>query len=108
MPRALRHHPVLSALLALAELAAAVFALRLALGLMAPAAPRPAAPEGWMTPRDVARTWDLSPQAGAAALAIPQDGTGRRITLTALAAERGVNLADLIAPLSALIADAGP
>ena len=55
--------------------------------------------EGWMTPRYVARSWDLPPETVAEALGLDQDGTGRRNTLDDLARARGVPLSDLVQAL---------
>ena len=68
----------------------------------------PAAPEGWMTPRYVARTWNLAPDAVARALGLPMDGTGRRTTLEGIAEDRGVPLADILVVLAPLIDPRAP
>ncbi len=58
---------------------------------------------GWMTPRYVAMSWDVPPEVISEALNLPQDGTGRRVTLRDLAAERGQEVDDLTADLDAAI-----
>lgn len=59
---------------------------------------------GWMTPRYVAMSWDVPPEVVGEALAIAQDGSGRRLTLAEIAAARGVPLAALEAELADAIA----
>lgn len=85
---------------------ALVFAIKLGLTLLHWTAEPPQDPplEGWMTPRFVARAWDVPPDVVARALEVPQDGTGRRITLDALAQSRGQTLPDLVKALEAAIA----
>lgn len=61
-------------------------------------------PAAWMTPRFVAHSWRLPPDVVAATLALAHDGSGGRITLGQLAAERGVPVEDLIAALEEAIA----
>jgi hypothetical protein len=59
---------------------------------------------GWMTPRYVAMSWDVPPEVVSSALDLPHDGTGRRVTLRDLAAERDGTVSDLAAELAAAIA----
>lgn len=59
---------------------------------------------GWMTPRYVSRSWQVPPDIVAAALALEPDGNGRRVTLTELAEEQGVDLDTLIGTLTAAVA----
>ena len=97
----------LSLVLVLALVAAGAFAIGLArsAGGWGDA---PAAPEGWMTPRYIARAWDLPPEEVAKALGLAMDGTGRRVTLQDLASDRGVPLAEILAALSPVIAAHAP
>jgi hypothetical protein len=105
MIRLARRAPGLAGALAVALLIAAVFGLRLANGALTwqdvPADPAIA---GWMTPRYVVRSWDVPPDLVAGALDLERDGIGRRVTLTALAEERGVPPAVLIDALETAIA----
>lgn len=84
---------------------ALVFAIKLGVALMHWAAGPPPDPplEGWMTPRFVAHNWDVPPDVVAQLLDMPQDGTGRRVTLEALAKSRGQSLSEMIADLEAAI-----
>lgn len=59
---------------------------------------------GWMTPRYISRSWQVPPEIVAQALALETDGSGRKITLAELAAERGTDLDTLTAALTAAIA----
>lgn len=103
--RTVARAPVLSALLALAVLATVGFGLRLGVSTLRWSDPavhdQPIA--GWMTPRYVARSWEVPPEVVAEALALGRDGSGRRVTLEALAAQRGVSVASLAAALAAAI-----
>ncbi|MBW6507126.1 MAG: hypothetical protein K0B00_10310 [Rhodobacteraceae bacterium] len=58
--------------------------------------------EGWMTPGMVARSRHLPPDVVADALGLDR-GQLRRMTLTEIAAERGVPLDELLAPLLPLL-----
>ncbi|MDP1668322.1 hypothetical protein [Phaeovulum sp.] len=58
--------------------------------------------EGWMTPGMLARARHLPPEAVAEALGLDRDQP-RRMTLAELAAERGVPLEVLLAPLLPLL-----
>jgi hypothetical protein len=58
---------------------------------------------GWMTPRYVAMSWNVPPEVISEALDLPHDGTGRRVTLRDLAAEREQDVDDLAADLDAAI-----
>ena len=59
---------------------------------------------GWMTPRYVAMSWDVPPEVVGEALALAPDGSGRRITLADLAAERGMSVEALGAEVAVAIA----
>ena len=61
--------------------------------------------EGWMTPRYVARSWDLPPDVVADALALEQDGAGRRVTLEEIARASGQDLPALFDALEGAITD---
>lgn len=87
-----------------AALLALLFAIRAAIFLHDWPEHADEAIEGWMTPRYVALSWDLPPAVVAGALGIPQDGSGRRVTLDELAKARGVPVEDLAAALDAAIA----
>lgn len=97
---------VLLSVLALALIGTLFFAVRLATSTaLWRESSEPDAPiAGWMTPRYIARSWDVPPDVIAAALALEYDGSGRRITLAELAAERGIDLATLTADLTLAIA----
>jgi hypothetical protein len=99
--------PILSALFALALLGTALFGLRATVSTLRWADPARQDQEiaGWMTPRYVARSWDVPPELVAAALGLQQDGTGRRATLQEIAEARGLPLAALVSALEAAIAD---
>lgn len=56
-------------------------------------------PAGWMTPRYVARSWDVPPEVIGEALSLTADGSGRRVTLAELAAARGMTVEALSAEL---------
>jgi len=58
---------------------------------------------GWMTPRYVSHSWKVPPEVIAGALGMALDGTGRRVTLDELAAQRGEAVQALIARLDAAI-----
>lgn len=97
---------VLLAVLALALIGTLFFAVRIATSTALWREPaEPDAPiAGWMTPRYIARSWDIPPDVIAAALALEHDGGGRKITLAELAAERGTDIATLTADLTLAIA----
>ena len=61
---------------------------------------------GWMTPGYIAHSWQLPPEVMAGALGLSrEDGEGRRLTLSEIAAERGVPVATLAAAIEAAIED---
>jgi hypothetical protein len=97
------HRWLLAGFLVAATLAL-LFAVRVALSVQDWPEERDADIEGWMTPRYVALSWDVPPELVAAALALPRDGTGRRITLDELARQRAVPVETLVAELEAAIA----
>ena len=86
---------------AAAAVLALVFALRLGMAALHWAGAPPADPviEGWMTPRLVARGWHVPPDVLGTALALPQDGSGRRLTLQQIADSRGISVQIVIAEL---------
>jgi len=90
--------------LALALLASLVFALRLGLLLIDPG-PAPPSPsvEGWMTPRYVARQFDVSPQFVARTLGIDPRHPQHR-SIAAIARARNESPDALAARLAAAIA----
>lgn len=104
--RRARRAPGLVIALAVALLVAAVFALRLTHAALSwHEVPHEQSIERWMTPRFVVRSWDVPPDLVAATLALDRDGIGRRVTLQALADERGIPPERLIDALEAAIAD---
>ena len=58
---------------------------------------------GWMTPRYIAKSWQLPAEVIAEALGLSLDGTGRRVTLAEIADLQGRDLGDLIRDLEAAI-----
>ncbi|WP_372840165.1 hypothetical protein [Phaeovulum sp.] len=88
----------------IAALAVAFFAVRMLVFTIyfADPAHRLAPIRGWMTPGMVARTRHLPPEVVADALGLDLTGP-RRKTLNEIAAERGVPLEVLIAPLLPLL-----
>lgn len=102
----LRQHALLSLVLAVALSLTLFFLLKVTASMIGWTDPKtidqPIA--GWMTPRYVARSWDVAPEVVRAALNLAQDGTGRRETLARLAADQGVSLEALIQQLDAAIA----
>ncbi|WP_439154122.1 hypothetical protein [Yoonia sp.] len=96
----------LKALLVLAVIGMVFFALRLTMATSVwhtPSGPQdPIA--GWMTPRYVAKSWDVPPEIVSQALALEMDGSGRKVTLSELATEQDTDVATLIADLGAAIA----
>lgn len=106
MIRRARRAPRLALALAVALLVAAVFALRLThAALNWHEVPHDQSIESWMTPRFVVRSWDVPPELVAETLGIDRDGIGRRVTLQALADERGMPPERLIDVLETAIAD---
>lgn len=102
--RGARRAPGLAIALVAALLIAAVFATRLThAALTWDVAPDDGAIAGWMTPRYVVRSWDVPPELVADALDLDRDGIGRRVTLKALAEDRGVPPDTLIDALRAAI-----
>jgi hypothetical protein len=97
--------------LGVALLLALVFALRFGMAIRqwSVAATDPDL-AGWMTPRFVAHSWNVPPEAILQSLPLAPDETGRRVTLAELAEARGVPLAQLLEELRLAIATyrAGP
>lgn len=100
-----RQRPIATIVFLLAALIAVAFIVRGAMFAIwwSDPAHRDQAIEGWMTPRYVARSWDVAPTVVGDALGF--DGPpARRRTLAEIAAERGVPLDDLAAAIEAAIA----
>jgi hypothetical protein len=98
-----RHRWLLVAFLAAAALAL-FFGMRAILFGLYWSDHRDEALAGWMTPRYVAMSWDVPPEIVGDALALPHDGTGRRITLSEIAQSRGVSVETVAADVAAAIA----
>ncbi len=58
---------------------------------------------GWMTPRYIAKSWQVEPEVVAGALGLEMDSAGRRVTVKKIAATQGWNLDDLILDLESAI-----
>lgn len=106
--RIVRLHPVASAAFGLAACFVLLFTVRLVLITVhfADPANRRSEPQPWMTPRYVAMSWQLPPDAVAAALKVPPDAP-RRPTIEGIARLRGVPVAQVIAELEAYLATQG-
>lgn len=100
-----RQRPVALIGFVIAALAVVFFAVRMLVFTIywADPAHRDRPPEGWMTPGMVARTRHLPSEVVAEALGLDSEAP-RRMTLAEIAAERGVPLEVLIAPLLPLLA----
>ena len=57
----------------------------------------------WMTPRYVAKSWQVPREVVARALGLPQDGAGRRITLKEIASKQHIDFDQLSDKLNAAI-----
>jgi len=99
-----RRRPIALIGFAVAALAVAFFAVRMVVftAYWADPAHRDSPIEGWMTPGMVARSRHLPPEAVAEALGLDHTAP-RHMTLAELAAERGVPLDALLAPLLPLL-----
>jgi hypothetical protein len=102
-----RRHPILSSAFALAVALALFFAIRLAVATLVWSHPPIAdqQPEGWMTPRYIAHSWQVPPDIVAEALAVDRDGAGRRITLNMIAKSTNQSVDELAVKLTAAIAE---
>lgn len=104
----LRHNAILSLAFLVALLITLMFLVRFTVSTVMWSDPenleQPIA--GWMTPRYVAKSWQVEPNVVAGALGIEMDGSGRRITLDEIAVAQGQDLDDLILNLEAAIAAA--
>jgi hypothetical protein len=102
---ALRSHPVIASVMALALVAALAFGgLAISRALSFRDLPTDPPIAGWMTPAFVARSWQLPPEMMMQAID-GSPGEGRRLTLDAIAAERGLPLADLVTRIEEAIAE---
>lgn len=108
MFRFVRHHIALSLAFAAALAVTLVFAGRLAVSTIVWSDPdRYEAPiAGWMTPRYVARSWSVAPDALEDALRLDTDRSARRMTIAEIAAAQGRSLDELIGDLDTAIAAA--
>ncbi|MFQ1700720.1 hypothetical protein ACJ5NV_08995 [Loktanella agnita] len=61
--------------------------------------------DGWMTPRYVARSYDIPPHVAGPALFLTPDAPPRRISLDAIAAEQNVSINDLQVRIDAAVTD---
>lgn len=100
-----RRHRLATALLAVVLLVGVWLGVRLASDMLyfADPAHREQTLAGWMTPRYVAKSWDLPPDIVAEVLDLPRDH--RRITIDELAARTGTTIAQLQARIAAAKAD---
>lgn len=102
----LKRRPGLAVAFAVAVLVTTLFALRLIVSIAIWSDParidQPVA--DWMTPRYVARSWDVPPAVLAEALDLPMSGTGRRTTLEEIALRDGREPAEIIADVESAIA----
>lgn len=98
----LRRHPVVGGAFLLALAATVFFAVRTVIFTVYWSDPthRFQPLEGWMTPRYVAHSWELPPEALAEVIGEPPPSR-RRMTLDDIAQERGVPLETLIAEITA-------
>ena len=94
----------------LAVLLLAVFLVRLTVAAVYWSDPEHVrqSPEHWMTPRYVARSWDMPPDRVAEALGLDPETHPRRQTLAAIAEARGVPVEVLIGDLSEFLNDTRP
>ena len=101
--RILRRHPLLFAAFVLATVLTLFLAGRAVMFAVYWADPdhRDQAIEGWMTPRYVARSWDLPPEALQDALGRAIPPPGERSTLAEIAAASGIPLPVLAARIVA-------
>lgn len=96
-PARRRPRQVIAAALAIALIAAVIFLTRLAGLVVAP--PGDPRIEGWMTPRYVARRFEVAPDLVARTLGVTP-GSARHKTIRAIARERGVAPGALAAELT--------
>lgn len=91
-----RAHPVLTPAFLLAATLTVLFAIRtIAFTIYwADPAHRDRAIEPWMTPRYVAQSWDLPPEAVAAAIGI-EPGSARRHSFAEISATTGLSLEEM-------------
>ena len=102
-------HPVLLSAFVLALAVTAFFAVRMVMFTLywADPAHRTQPPEPWMTPRYIATSWHLDPQALAAALQMPRDLPDRP-TVERIAEARGVPVDTVLAEVADFIAAHAP
>lgn len=99
--RAAHAAPIASTIFVLALLASLFFGVRAAMFHWdRPGAGDPAQPiAAWMTPRYIARTWDVPPDILLETLNIERTGDGRPPTLEKIARDRGIPVETLIAEI---------
>lgn len=104
----IRQHMMLSMAFLVAGLVTLLFLVRFATSTMMWTDPALQNQDiaGWMTPRYVARSWQVAPEVVSSGSGIEMDGSGRRLTLAEIAAAQGRGVDDLIAELEAAIAAA--
>jgi hypothetical protein len=100
-----RRHPVLTTGFVLAVVIMLAFAVRFAVQVVYWSTPahQNQQLQGWMTPRYIARSWQVSAPELTALAALPPAGEGPR-TLAKIATDEGVPLAEIIARVEAALA----
>ncbi|MHA6326346.1 hypothetical protein [Roseivivax sp. CAU 1753] len=105
MRQFIRNHALLSTGFAVSLAVTLVFLVRLIVSTVVWSDPdlirQPIA--GWMTPRYVAKSWQVPPDTVATALGLDKDRTGRRLTLEEIAAAQGRSLDALRLTLEAAL-----
>lgn len=94
----LKRHPVLSLVFVLAVGLSVLFAVRMTVSAIVWSDPAriEQPPAAWMTPRYVARSWDLDPEDVARAVGIGPEGTWRAVTLEEVAEAQGRSVAAVL------------
>jgi hypothetical protein len=98
----IRRHPVLTSALALALVLTLFFAIRLVVGAVYWQAHQDEPIRSWMTVGYIGHSWDLDPRMidQRAGLPMPE---GHPLTLSEIAAQRGVPVAEVIATVEAVV-----
>ena len=105
MPATFRRHPLLSAAFVLATVVALVFAIKVAWGIVYWEVHENEPVEPWMTVGYIGRSWDLSPREIDRVAGLPPPMHGHPFTLSEIARQRGVPVAEVIAEVEAALAE---